>query len=42
MKRAIDEFGEGEFAGAVNDDEQIELSFRRPHLGEVDVKKPKG
>jgi hypothetical protein len=31
------ELGEGEFQGAVDGGEKIELSFRRRHFGDIDV-----
>ena len=36
------ELGDGEFASALDADEETELAFGRPHFGDVNVKEPDG
>ena len=38
----VDELGDGELAGAVDGDEQVELSLGSLHLGDIHVEKPIG
>ncbi len=39
---ALDQLSEGELAGAVDGNEEVELSFGGVHLGDVDVKEADG